>query len=255
MGPDALLKKIGKKQRHRTGYAADTSLMHTSTAAATFVLCEDHMATLASASQFALDGEDSLPAAVRSRLSSMQPNPCKRAMPAHVSKEVSSAARGILSSVLMCLIDVATVQDEKRLWEAAETAEFVRNHPATSSEVRQLCSDLKVIGRSEFKQLLRWRMKVRSDILKAEAAARKTAAAEVRSFLMYATSQSCLQEVCHQGRVLRLSRLERHRTVEAVQQKRRRKSRRRSSGCWRKWSGCAARWTAHERSAARSGAS
>lgn len=35
-------------------------------------------------------------------------------------------------------------------------AELIRSHSATSREVLQLCRDLQVLGRSEFKQLLKW---------------------------------------------------------------------------------------------------
>ena len=35
-------------------------------------------------------------------------------------------------------------------------AVFVRFHPSTSAEIRALCNDLQVLGRSEFKQLLKW---------------------------------------------------------------------------------------------------
>ena len=37
-----------------------------------------------------------------------------------------------------------------------EAAAFVFLHPGTSEEVRTLCGDLQVLGRSEFKQLLKW---------------------------------------------------------------------------------------------------
>lgn len=40
--------------------------------------------------------------------------------------------------------------------DPAELAAFIRDHPATTSEVKQLCRDLQVLGRSEFKQLLKW---------------------------------------------------------------------------------------------------
>jgi AdoMet-dependent rRNA methyltransferase SPB1 len=70
------------------------------------------------------------------------------------------------------------LQDERRVWEPAEVAEFVRKHAATTTEIRHLCTDLQVLGRSEFKQLLRWRMKVRGDILKGEASIRKASAAD-----------------------------------------------------------------------------
>jgi hypothetical protein len=60
MGPDALLKSIGKKQRHRTGYDAGISLMHRASPAADFVLCDDPMPTLASHTALIFDGSDSV---------------------------------------------------------------------------------------------------------------------------------------------------------------------------------------------------
>lgn len=38
----------------------------------------------------------------------------------------------------------------------SSVAAFVRSHPATTAEVKALCGDLQVLGRSEFKQLLKW---------------------------------------------------------------------------------------------------
>ena len=57
--------------------------------------------------------------------------------------------------------------------DAHARADAIRTHAATTAEVRALCADLQVLGRSEFKQLLRWRLRVRGDVLKAELAARK----------------------------------------------------------------------------------
>lgn len=37
-----------------------------------------------------------------------------------------------------------------------EAAAYVFLHPATTAEVRALSADLQVLGRSEFKQLLKW---------------------------------------------------------------------------------------------------
>lgn len=42
----------------------------------------------------------------------------------------------------------------------------VRQHPATTSEIATLLSDLQVLGRTEFKQLLKWRMVVRKSLKK-----------------------------------------------------------------------------------------
>lgn len=55
-------------------------------------------------------------------------------------------------------------------------SDFISNHTATNDEIRLLCRDLQVLGRSEFKQLLKWRLVVRKD-LGQDAAAKKKAAA------------------------------------------------------------------------------
>jgi AdoMet-dependent rRNA methyltransferase SPB1 len=39
---------------------------------------------------------------------------------------------------------------------AVEAAAYIFLHPATNAEVRALAADLQVLGRSEFKQLLKW---------------------------------------------------------------------------------------------------
>ncbi|KAG2453439.1 hypothetical protein HYH02_001662 [Chlamydomonas schloesseri] len=59
--------------------------------------------------------------------------------------------------------------------EPKELAAKIRAHPATNAEIRTLCKDLQVLGRSEFKQLLRWRLALRKD-LKADLATEEEAA-------------------------------------------------------------------------------
>ncbi|KRX83195.1 pre-rRNA processing protein FTSJ3 [Trichinella sp. T6] len=39
----------------------------------------------------------------------------------------------------------------------------IADHPATSDEIKQLCEDVKVLGRRELRQLINWRRKLRSD--------------------------------------------------------------------------------------------
>ena len=51
--------------------------------------------------------------------------------------------------------------------DVSDAAELVRSHPATNAEIRLLCGDLQVLGRSEFKQLLKWRLTLKKDLLKA----------------------------------------------------------------------------------------
>lgn len=55
MGPDALLKKIGKKHRHRTGYEEGTSLLHRTVSVVSFIRCKDPMPVLANTSSIVLD--------------------------------------------------------------------------------------------------------------------------------------------------------------------------------------------------------
>jgi AdoMet-dependent rRNA methyltransferase SPB1 len=50
-------------------------------------------------------------------------------------------------------------------------------HAATTPEIRALCADLKVVGKSDFRQLLRWRALVRPVLAAAAAAAAGPAAA------------------------------------------------------------------------------
>jgi Domain of unknown function (DUF3381) len=40
--------------------------------------------------------------------------------------------------------------------DLSAVAAAIHSHPATTSEIRTLCADLQVLGRSEFKQLIRW---------------------------------------------------------------------------------------------------
>lgn len=61
--------------------------------------------------------------------------------------------------------------------DGAALAAVVRAHPATDSEVRLLCKDLLVLGRSEFKQLLRWRLMIKKDLQRQQKEAAKAAAA------------------------------------------------------------------------------
>jgi AdoMet-dependent rRNA methyltransferase SPB1 len=56
--------------------------------------------------------------------------------------------------------------------------EVVATHKATTSEIKSLCEDLQVLGRSEFKQLLRWRLAVKKEADKVLKERRKAAGGE-----------------------------------------------------------------------------
>lgn len=53
-------------------------------------------------------------------------------------------------------------QQQQLDWAALAAA--IRDHPSTDAEVTALCGDLQVLGRSEFKQLLRWRLGLRREL-------------------------------------------------------------------------------------------
>ena len=52
----------------------------------------------------------------------------------------------------------------------ADAQRVIEAHKATDAEVRALCEDLRVLGKAEFKALLKWRLKVRKDALAAKEA-------------------------------------------------------------------------------------
>lgn len=62
--------------------------------------------------------------------------------------------------------------------DVAQLAAYVRGHEATDAEIKLLCKDLQVLGRSEFKQLLRWRLLVKKDLQRQQAAAKEAAKEE-----------------------------------------------------------------------------
>ncbi|KAI5056953.1 hypothetical protein GOP47_0028771 [Adiantum capillus-veneris] len=45
---------------------------------------------------------------------------------------------------------------------------LIRDHPLTTDEVKLLCEDLRVLGKQEFKQLLKWRLNVRKALAEVE---------------------------------------------------------------------------------------
>lgn len=63
----------------------------------------------------------------------------------------------------------------------AEISAAIRQHPSTTSEIRALCDDLQVLGRSEFKQLLKWRLDIKKTLkqqLEGEKKSQKQAGAD-----------------------------------------------------------------------------
>eukprot|EP00429_Kryptoperidinium_foliaceum_P066860 CAMPEP_0176068104 /NCGR_PEP_ID=MMETSP0120_2-20121206/33995_1 /TAXON_ID=160619 /ORGANISM="Kryptoperidinium foliaceum, Strain CCMP 1326" /LENGTH=981 /DNA_ID=CAMNT_0017401723 /DNA_START=13 /DNA_END=2958 /DNA_ORIENTATION=- len=55
----------------------------------------------------------------------------------------------------------------------AEGCESVDKHPTTTDDIRELCADLKVLGKKDLTTLMKWRAKIVREREKAERAARK----------------------------------------------------------------------------------
>ena len=56
--------------------------------------------------------------------------------------------------ILRCRYSLGEADEEANV--PAGLAAFVESHPATTEEIRTLLKDLQVLGRSEFKALLKW---------------------------------------------------------------------------------------------------
>eukprot|EP00892_Ulva_mutabilis_P005880 jgi/Ulvmu1/3664/UM017_0078.1 len=148
MGPDALLKSIGKKHRHRSGYEAGASMIASTVTAAQFVRSADPMPTLGSVRAILLQPPDEGDADA-------------------VAKDAEEGDEG------------ADGETAPKL-SGAEATDLILEQSETDTEIRALCADVQVLGRSEFKQLLRWRMKMRKVLERAEKERAQAVTAEVR---------------------------------------------------------------------------
>lgn len=61
----------------------------------------------------------------------------------------------------------------------AQDAQFVNNHQDTTQEIKALCRDLRLLNRADFKKLIRWRAKVRTDLLRQEHEKQKSESTDV----------------------------------------------------------------------------
>jgi hypothetical protein len=74
-----------------------------------------------------------------------------------------------VSFVPFCRVPAASEADEDGQQQPLQLdfpalAGAIASHAATDNEVKALCKDLQVLGRSEFKALLRWRLALRKDL-------------------------------------------------------------------------------------------
>jgi len=53
-------------------------------------------------------------------------------------------------------------------FEFDEKSAWLKEHPNTTREILTLCGDLKVLSKYDFRQLLKWRMKISTELKKEE---------------------------------------------------------------------------------------
>lgn len=90
--------------------------------------------------------------------------PCQHASlaPSDNPPDTSAVLRPLLPDIALCVcvcasLDLgATPKPVEGVADGEELAQRVRTHEATSSEVAALCRDLQVLGRTDFKALLKW---------------------------------------------------------------------------------------------------
>lgn len=148
MGPDALIRQKIKQTRFREGYEEGLAVVHKPCSAAFFLLCDRPVELLGMCTQFVLEGPG-----------------------AEAPPEKGSAAAMVLTGG-----DGEGDDDVKKGPSAEEmrsVAALVRSHAATNYEIKELCKDLQVLGRREFKQLLKWRMTIRKELEKDKKDKRK----------------------------------------------------------------------------------
>lgn len=145
MGPEALLRQKVKQKRHREGYEDGLAVVHKACGAAYFILSDRPVELLGQFTQLLLEGPDSETAPAKGGASGG-------------GEEEDEEGEG---------------RDPAELKAVAERA---RRHASTNAEVKELCADLQVLGRREFKQLLKWRMGIRKELERERKEAGKRAA-------------------------------------------------------------------------------
>lgn len=78
-------------------------------------------------------------------------------------------------------------------FDADSSAAGYDTHPATTAEMKNLCADLKLLGKADFKQLMRWRVKIRKG-LKEEKAQARAAELEAKKELLTDEAKEEIQE-------------------------------------------------------------
>ena len=191
MGPDSLLRQKVKQKRFREGYEAGLSTTHRAASALAFIMSDTPVEMLGQYSRCALQSPDwAASAHVKDGCAcfiAMHTAQASDAWSAHASSVSKlqtwreSVQHGLhLAMALLawhgraesmhdgCRFELEGADSQAPLEgveNAVEAAAYVFLHPATHAEVRALAADLQVLGRSEFKQLLKWCVLVLQSLL------------------------------------------------------------------------------------------
>ena len=146
-----------KQRRFREGYEDGISTTHKAMSAATFILRQAFSICRQRDGLFGWTGSDD-----RSR----RPLACSESPVELLGKHTQILLDGPQSETVAEPASDGDTQKTSlgRPEEAARVAELARTSDATTTEVRSLCGDLQVLGRSELKQLLRWRLALRRHV-------------------------------------------------------------------------------------------
>jgi AdoMet-dependent rRNA methyltransferase SPB1 len=206
-GPEALLRAAAAKQkRHREGYEDGLSTTHRPAPAAAFIASDAPVEMLGRFTRLELGGgaggagEKKTKAGVETAaeegarlLAAVLPGGLSSASALAKADDDDDGAAAAspfpelerLAKAAGGVTDAAGGEDGDDAAAAAVLARLalaVRAHPATDTEITALCADLQVLGRSEFKALLKWRLALRRDLKRelGEASAAKKAAAAAK---------------------------------------------------------------------------
>ncbi|XWS67894.1 hypothetical protein CRYUN_Cryun04dG0043800 [Craigia yunnanensis] len=91
-----------------------------------------------------------------------------------ISKKVSTAADFISSDTPLEILGSVT----SIIFEDPASLP-IKDHSSTTEEVKALCDDLRVLGKQDFKYLLKWRMQLRKALSSSEKATSSTTATDV----------------------------------------------------------------------------
>lgn len=168
---DLINPEKAAKKRHRDGYDENDYTLHHRTSVYNYVAAKkesEAIIMLAKFNEFVWD--PSVAKCVLDVEEAVEGGEDKTDVDANVDAdaEASTSSRTIISASRKAL-----------LADPAKLLKLLRKHPATTDEIVACMADLKVLGRKDYKELLKWRQKMRADLLGVKEEKKLVAAAVV----------------------------------------------------------------------------